>query len=149
MIFRADLASAINAGLKTQTRRLKTDADSGVYCIQDHYGVTDPFVVERNERLLWEVGRTYAIQPGRGQKAIGRFELLRIRQQPLQSISFDDACAELGVSNRSFRWYGAKQGPRQLFATLWNELHKRKGTRWEDNPQVWVLTIRTVEGRPR
>lgn len=95
-------------------------------------------------RIKWQVGRTYAIQTGRGIKAIGRFELLAIRREPLRDISEQDIIAE-GVEfwPDNPRWYGCS--PRTIFAELWDRINKRKGKRWRDNPDVWPLTIRVVK----
>lgn len=56
---------------KTQTRRPMKDGD--------HYAYVDgALAVYRHGRLLYQVGKTYSIQPGRGRKGIGHFRLLHI-----------------------------------------------------------------------
>lgn len=45
-------------------------------------------------RTLYEVGKTYAIQPARGKKAIGRIRLLSIKQEDVRCISGEDVKAE-------------------------------------------------------
>ena len=131
-------------GTKTQTRRLVKEGERFV-----PGGCSFDDAVMRPGKgfadiLKWEVGRTYAIQPGRGKKAVGCFLLVSLRREPLRSISFDDACAELGRSNRSFAWYGAKVRPKELFAKLWDSIYP-KGARWIDNPDVWVKVIKRVQ----
>jgi hypothetical protein len=42
----------------------------------------------------WVIGKTYAVQPGRGKKQIVRIRILNIRQEHLQDITEADAIAE-------------------------------------------------------
>jgi hypothetical protein len=97
------------------------------------------------ERLKWEVGRDYAVQPGRGQKAIGRIRLLEIRQERLQDI--DEAGAEAeGVALQAWAADSYHQFPRTAgYAHLWDSIHTNRGERWDDNPTVWVLRFELVE----
>jgi len=61
-----------------------------------------------------------------------RIRITAIRQERLQAITEADAKAE-GVSSKG------------EYAKLWNRINKRKGTRWSDNPLVWVLTFEVVK----
>src|SRR3972149_2821588 len=50
-------------GSKTETRRIKSLAD-------DYWSVNnDVLCIVRNRRIKWQVGKTYAVQPGRGKRA--------------------------------------------------------------------------------
>lgn len=72
------------------------------------------------------------------------------RMERVQEISDADAMAE-GVdhANRAGidididgeAWYGAY---RDAFPALWQSLHTKPGTRWEDNPEVCVISFRPV-----
>lgn len=42
----------------------------------------------------WQVGKTYAVQPGRGKPAIGHIQLLTIRQYDVRDITADEARRE-------------------------------------------------------
>ena len=128
MLFKPYLIEAILQGKKTQTRRLRKLTHSVV--LHDDRIIA----VYQWNRLLWRVGNTYAIQPGRGKKAVGRFRLLSIRQELLQAITNADARAE-GLG------YACPINP---FARLWNDIHTTPGTRWLDNPQVFALTFELV-----
>jgi hypothetical protein len=129
MLFKPYLAEAILQGKKTQTRRLPSNTGSVLF--QGHI-----IAVYQNHRLRWRVRKTYAIQPGRGKKAIGRFRLLSIRHERLQDITEDDTAAE-GISRRP--------GPYIFdFARLWDSINTKPSTQWEDNPQVFVLTFELV-----
>ena len=103
-------------------------------------------VLGANGRIKWEQGKTYAIQPGRGQKAVARRKLLAIRQERLQDISFDDLVAEgMEVDASEFDdpcdVYDEFQNAQQEYEKLWDKINARKGTRWDENPMVWVLTF--------
>lgn len=46
------------------------------------------------DRRLYVIGNTYAVQPGRGKKAVARIEITGIRQEDVRHISCEDAKAE-------------------------------------------------------
>ena len=129
MLFKPYLAEAILQGKKTQTRRLPTTNGAVLY---DNDNTI--IAVYQNGRLRWKVGRTYAIQPGRGKKAIGRLHLLGIRQEPLQAINWRDARNE-GLADAN---------PTKAFVSLWNDINPTPGTCWQDNPEVFVLTFELI-----
>lgn len=124
---------------KWQTRRLKKEGDYAVY--SDYERSIVHSVSDRNHRLRWQVGYTYAIQPpsptGRGGKAVGRFLLKGIRKERVQDISEEDAIAE-GMF-KELHLMALKSVTRYMM--LWDSIHKKAGTRWEDDPEVWVLEM--------
>ncbi len=122
MIFKDDLCQKVLDGTKTQTRRL---VKIGEYKYVRLNGEVFE-VCDSNNRLKWHVGNSYAVQPGRGKKAVGRIGIIKIRIEPLNAITHDDAQAE-GVGRNL-----------AAFANLWDSIHP-KGKRWADNPEVWVL----------
>lgn len=67
------------AGTKTQTRRIAK-------------GASPP----------WRVGRSYAVQPGRGKHAVGRILVTDVRREPLGRLSARDARAEGYASRAEF-----------------------------------------------
>lgn len=114
------------------------------------YGRTD--LIQEQYKLKWFVGRTYAVQPGRGKKAVGRIRITKIRREVLGDISLDDIFAE-GI----FRvpehkgWYTYKGGvdhisPLTAYFTLWDSIYG-KGA-WERvlYDDVWVLDFERSEG---
>ena len=125
-------------GTKTQTRQLVQPGDFCPLMIEDNC-----IGVERNGRLLWQIGNTYAIQPGRSKKAVGRICITGIRRKQLQDISFNDMLCE-GYPIALFGYAGNfDKNPtvRDWFISLWDSINAKEGTRWADSPDVWVLTF--------
>ena len=102
------------------------------------------------------------MQPGRGKKAVGRFKLLAIREERVQDITEEDAKRE-GITGYVIQGSGGGSNPQmvypafadkdggfpratQAFEALWDSIHKKLGTRWVDNPDVWTLTFQRPEG---
>lgn len=83
MIF-AKTADKVLAGEKTQTRRPVKDGEffNGIE-------VYSPTGI-----LKWRVWNTYAVQPGRTAKSVGRIEITNIRIERLYRITLADARAE-------------------------------------------------------
>lgn len=66
--------------------------------------------VASGDKPRWRVGASYAIQPGRGQKAVGRFVVLNVRREKLGAIRDGDVRAE-GFADR------------EEFIETWKRLH--------------------------
>lgn len=109
--FKPELIVKILAGEKTQTRRLvKMGIEFAVFHSSNETNAVvtrrprfEPQNYGKRLRLKWEVGRTYAISPGRGKKQVARFKLLRIRREDVRQISGADSRAE-GFRNRLEFW---------------------------------------------
>jgi len=78
-------------GLKRKTRRPFREGDKST---TGREGVA--YVEDKNGRLKWRLGNTYAIQPGRGRKGIEghRIKIIGIQCEKLGDISPTDAMAE-------------------------------------------------------
>ena len=149
MIFKDELCAKVLNGEKTQTRRIKKKNErlipgdwyfpDAVMRYSEH--PSDP----RYEVVKWQVGQTYAVQPGRGKKAVGRIKLLAIREEALRDTTPNDARAE-GVPSPESETALANPNRYALFrfAHLWDSINKKSDTRWEDNPAVWVLTFQCM-----
>lgn len=110
-------------GQKTQTRRLfrneNFDANWGPSGILVDAGMCNSAVIDEGEmkdivcvfaansddgrlynehfkskRRKWVVGSTYPVQPGRGEKSVGRIQIVGIRREDVRHISEADAQAE-------------------------------------------------------
>ena len=94
MIFSLKSIEDILTGKKTQTRRLVKD--------QEWFSpVTLSVYTDRAMgRLKWQVGRTYAVQPGRGKPQVARIRILRIWREDVRRIKLGDISAE------GFSWFG-------------------------------------------
>lgn len=110
MIFKPNLAQKVLKGEKTQTRRIVKPGE-----FWDGKTVCRP-----DGAIKWQVGQSYAIQPGRTKAAIGRFKLLDIRRERVQDISEGDAIAE-GFSSISefFGVFESINGKAALDKEVW------------------------------
>lgn len=114
MIFRPVLVDRILAGNKTQTRRT----------VRYHGGL-------RSDRYrfdcTYKVGRSYAVQPGRGRKGVARIKVTDIRRERWKDITERDAIAEgfkrldgFTAKQQFFAYvYGIYQGNIDLEAECW------------------------------
>ena len=137
MIFRQ--VQEIIEGTKTETRRVAKPGDRLVY---DDEGYRH-FVIDKNGRLRWRVGRDYAVVPKRGLPGgiLPDGSSLRIRVRSLQPrclhlINDAGAVAEAVGSVAEYR-------------ALWESINKKPGTRWEDNPKVWVIRFELGKAKRR
>jgi hypothetical protein len=161
--FHPELILAMKEGVKTQTRRVKHPQE---VLIPYHRKTLTPAVVRALPRDIditrWVVGRRYAIQEGRGQKAIGSFECIGLREELLQDISENDCIAEGIIAQVTFYWNsdvmswvnpldtnfvfdGPFISPVGAFAELWNGTQNLKGRRWWDNPVVFIIEMGEFE----
>lgn len=74
-----------------------------------------------------------------------------VRVERLHAITSTDAIAE-GVERAPGGWRNYLDPARSVpfadtaYKFLWQSLHQGEGQRWEDNPEVLVLTFRVVRG---
>ena len=66
-------------------------------------------------------------------------EITSTRLEHLQDISADDLEAEGGFWRE---FHEESISPREAFGCWWDSVHSRPGTRWNDNPWVWVVAFR-------
>lgn len=113
MIFAHTLDQVIT-GQKRQTRRLVK---------ADEYFEDNRRITKKGQRTLYEVGKSYAVQPNRGKKAVARILLTNLRKERLDTITDADAKAE-GFSSR------------EEFLVTWRAIH---GQDADLSREVWVL----------
>ena len=90
MIFSYTLNQVVS-GIKSQTRRpVKTGEYLDAKCA----------IRKSNGRVLYQTGKSYAVQPARGKRAVGRIIITGIRQEELVSISEADVYCE-GFSSKA------------------------------------------------
>ena len=75
-------------------------------------------------------------------------EVTNVRVERVQEISEKDVLAEgYGLQPWHLNENGEPEGPRTAgFAELWDSINAKRGYPWEDNPWVWVVKFRVVEG---
>lgn len=117
MIF-AHTHQQVISGQKSQTRRIIK------------YGETfDGERIVKNGRCMYQVGKTYAVQPNRGKKAIARIRLKQLRRETVQDITTHDAHAEGFDSVDSF-------------LETWQRIHGKKTNL---NREVWVFEFELLQ----
>ena len=110
MIFAHTLDKVIQ-GEKWQTRRLVKPGE----CFEDNKRII------KNGRRMYEVGRSYAVQPNRGQKAVARIRLKGLRKETIDKITESDARAEGFASVGDFlnTWHGIHGFHTDLSSEVW------------------------------
>lgn len=132
--FSAPMRAKLHEGVKTQTRRVLTEA--GVVCDEVAHG--------RAFKVLFSGARQEIACPygvaGDRLRVPGDPELLllitSVRAERLLSISVDDAIAE-GVD--------PKGDPVEGYKIVWDGLNEARGFGWERNPWVWVISFVRIE----
>lgn len=124
-----------------------------------------------NNGIKWQLGSTYAVQPGRGQKSVARIKLTGIRREPVNAITEEDAVAEgfgarcntCGAQGWVYRevrtnetiyldramcnhcdgngWI-ADRHPVEAFAATWDRIHGAGS--FDSSVEVWVLEFQLV-----
>src|SRR5258708_15396845 len=99
MIF-AHTLDKVLSGEKWQTRRPVKPGEK-LSCRKDLFG-EKICVQAATDRIVYEVGKSYAVQPNRGKKAIARIVVTGIRLQQVRMIGECDALAEGFASRQEF-----------------------------------------------
>ena len=147
MIFKPDSIALIEQGIKTQTRRPVKDSEIGWHPGYPTDAPTSEVRFGTHDRIKWQVGRTYAVCPGRGKPSVGRIKLLAIRREPVNAIMDDDARAEglvLDATGNGYRYgdmelQGGTAG--QAYLWLWSTLYHRSDL----TELCWVLSFELVK----
>lgn len=150
MIFQHTYKKVLD-GIKTQTRRLIKNGQKMIM-VERPSGIHEAIYVQSgSHRLMYRKGNTYAVQPGRTQRAVGRIRITGIRCEDVRNISDGDVKAE------GFASY-------EHFIQTWCYMHdpaankeadKLKGvhicdvarTRPAERYQSWALTFELVEAQ--
>lgn len=148
-IFTPENCEKVLSGQKTMTRRLVKSGE-WLTARPKMGGGQVKVVYDVNRKTKWEVGQTYAIQPGRGVASVGRFTLLDIRRERVQDISEADAIAEGVELNHYYCDEGIAPDfipvhrcePSVKFLELFESINGKQAV--EDNPEVWVLSFEVV-----
>lgn len=146
---------------KTQTRRLRFPYDLAVQLWKHGWSLPKrfPWADEHQQALITEKRVeeancilannhiTLCVRPGRTARSEGRIHALAIRRERLQYISCKDCKAE----GFGYHIPGSVVHQNDYYAYLvtfslkWDEINDKLGTRWTDNPKVWVLEFQKEE----
>ena len=162
MIFKQ--VEEILSGKKTQTRRIAKPGE-GYFTWRNEGDPSNSLVTNTSGTVKWEVGRTYAIVPGRGKPAVWWHDVggLRYYEEPVYSGEYDLKAYYMQNHWQPLRICitAIRQEPLQSiteadaraegvnnieeYRALWERINgKTKGARWEDNPTVWMITFELV-----
>jgi hypothetical protein len=133
MIFRQ--IEELKSGRKTKTRRVAKDNEVLIgYMPGTRFHRCVAVVNEDGMpmRIKYQAGRTYPVIPKMFQKPVGRHTITGIKEERLHDITEEEAIAE-GVNSVA------------EYKALWESINTQKGTRWTDNPRVFVYTVEWVE----
>lgn len=139
------------SGRKTQTRRAIKLNDTFVWYDSVMYVSRSG----KGERFFtpYQTCKTYAVQPGRGKKAIARIEITEIRREDVREISDEDVVAEGFTAFSGFiKTWIKMHDPKAHLAHQIEPMTSQRTFQWmsEGRPpklyQAWALTFRLVEG---
>ena len=123
---------------KSQTRRPVKPNE-----VLDHQAICGDtvYITDRVsfERIKWQMGRTYAVQPGRGKKSVGRIRITKIRRERLGMPTEADARAEGCHAVTAPGTIGFDRSPIGMFADLWNDIYGSGAWDRMCGDYVWVL----------
>lgn len=122
-------------GTKTATRRLVKPGDAL------RLEPNKPAAVTGEDRLRWEVGRTYSVQPGQYKKGVGQIRVTGLRREPLQAMTEADAILEGELPPDPAA--GRSDSALDRFRARWDSTHE-PGAQFASNPDVWVITFELV-----
>lgn len=155
---------------KTQTSRIVKPGDSFAYkrpngaigCVyaDSNLGFTAQgyeidYVFDAKNHIRWQVGKTYAVQPGRGQKSNGRILVKRIQRRDILTITRMFARFE-GFYDETMFWdtwvWMHDRSWYEAFAYA-NDCDYLREYGFFDRPpkryDAWVLTFKPVHDDPR
>jgi len=136
LIFKGDSIDLILRGEKTQTRR-PVKATDRKRIIDGFEGVA--YMWGTGWRWKWRIGHTYAIQPGRGKKAVGRFRLTGIRCERVADVSDVDAALEGIAYRRGSLTYGSTKlegkTASEAYLNLWQRIYPKSDL----TEMAWIL----------
>lgn len=123
----------------------RNDGEGSNYALIPHYRATEPepHIVpdgledEFDDRTRWV---SSLFMP----RTVSRLtcEVTAVRRELLQSITKEDVIAEGITEREGLPIADAVCGWHEPYAALWDGLHDRAGERWDNNPEVVVISFR-------
>lgn len=99
---------------------------------------------------LWPIGSKYRgkLRPARFMPLRfarpARYQVQGVRLEQVNAISRTDVLAEGVILNHPLTAFTGQTEARDRFRELWNSIHTKPGTRFEDGPWVWAYTFRRI-----
>jgi hypothetical protein len=147
MIFQFTWQKVLN-GSKTQTRRIVKPNHE--YDQWDHKVVSLtidllplPAHMVGRKTTVYQVGKTYAVQPGRGKAAVGRIEITGIKREDVRDISNEDVRAEGYKHVRDFLHVWCGMHDPSIENGTWGET--KLMSRPKERYTAWVIQFKLVE----
>ena len=161
MIFKqADQVTGRKQPPKSQTRRPvkegeRWDGEPFNWVMKTFPGIRS--IGQQTRRIKWSVGETYAVQPGRSKKAVGRILITKIRRERLGDIGLNDCLAEgiediHGHADGQYYVYYicpvcqlSYQEHRDAYACLWDHCYGNDAWERMKDDDCWVLEFEKCE----
>lgn len=134
MLFKPELIEKIMAGEKTETRRVvkPNEVHVGIMpgarfsrSISQTITLEDGRIVP--QRIKWQVGRDYAICPGRGKKGVGRIEVLGLGENQDVRLIGDGAAKAEGFDGVN------------AFLSIWIHINDHSAQAcWDEQKTRWI-----------
>jgi len=147
---------------KSQTRRPVKDNEYGVFLKPFDYANFSAVSYKGSHQRKWQIGKAYAVQPGRGKKAVGRTPPIKsIRRERLGDISEADCIAEgvekmpvatlagsdvMVVLYRCPVCWERRLMAQDAYACLWNHIYGKGAWERMKDDDVWVLEFEVASG---
>jgi hypothetical protein len=140
-------------GSKVATSRIVKPGDG---IITDFASGRIDIVTSKTNRYVYELGKDYAVQPGRGQKAVGRIRITGIERYDVRSISWSQLKAEGFKDFSAFiavwsamhdptfhaRWAGEMQYLSAKYDDMRRALTARQAAKYD----AWYITFELLKG---
>lgn len=129
------------SGEKTSTRRLVKPSSAAITHGGIIHEVFDGSL--KKHYPTYCVGKTYAVQPGRGQKSIARIRITGIRLEDVRNISDEDLRAEGFHDAFHFLWTWTKMHDKPAWtANQKTDFSDGDESGWMSHPVAWVSWLK-------
>lgn len=128
-------------GSKTQTSRIVKPGD---ICPMNGCDIDS---IYNGGRLKWRVGNTYAVQPGRGKRAVARIRILEIHKRDVREFDMEDIKAEgfNGVPGFWEAWCMMHDKSSAKLMITSSHIRSKLYARPDERYTAWVLNFKRVQ----
>jgi hypothetical protein len=139
------------SGEKTQTRRIRKNNHAGSFTDGTYFAVYNTVT----GYPTWQVGRDYAVQPGRGKAQVARIRITGVRLEDVREISDGDVKAEgFETASDFFITWCKMHDKSQMLpivpdyftgSIVWQGVRSELQQRPAERYQAWALTFEVVK----